>query len=389
MNFGNLQETVKYFLDKGYQLDKGVLNFLQTNPEETERLAKFIDKTQPETTTISQNELNTFLGNTQSQPEIIRAPEVANSTQTVDAILDHLRIRYDYIKNLLVKRLELTNPTSINKIGNSKQFSIIGLIREIDYDNKTITVDDKTGSTTLVFSNLTIPLYNDEVVGFVCSQENSRIEIRNLVVPDIPIKKEVSRAIKPTQCFFFSDFNLGNPESSRCYEKYKIWARQLGDEDAFVFILDNTAKTEEQLQELISHLPKSATPIVSDGNGNATARLKEPTTVRVSNINILITPGDFYKKYELSGNLGIESTFINLIKKRHLNPTFDKNSTVYANDPYLLDIIPDIIVVTGLGKPSATNYKGITVLTTGSFLTQPVFWNVNLTTRETIKVDFS
>ena len=389
MNFGDLQGRVKYFLDKGYQLDKEVLEFLQTNPEETERLVNFIDKTQPKTTTISQNELNMFLGNTQNQLEIIRVPEVANNPQTVDTTLNHLRIRYDYIKNLLVKRLELTNPTSINRIGNSKQFSIIGLIREIDYYNKTIVVDDKTGSAQLGFGNLTTPLYNDEVVGFICSQENNRIEVRNIVVPDIPIKKEISRTTKPTHCLFLSDFHLDNEETRKFYEKYKNWTEQSGDEEGFVFILNNMAKTEEQLQELINHLPKNFTPIVSEGNGNNTNKLKEPTTVRVNNITILLTPGGVYEKYKTPANSGAENTITNLIKKRHLNPIFDKNSVAYANDPYLLDIIPDIIVVSGIGKSSATNYKGITILTTGSFLTEPIFWSVNLKTRETIKVDFS
>ncbi|MCD6371139.1 MAG: hypothetical protein J7L39_00280, partial [Candidatus Aenigmarchaeota archaeon] len=74
-----------------------------------------------------------------------------------------------------------------------------------------------------------------------------------------------------------------------------------------------------------------------------------------------------------------------LLKKRHFNPIFDIR--FLKEDPYLIEEEPDIVVVGGVEIPSFLNYKGVTVLSTGKDNNKNIFWIIDLSTRETLKLE--
>lgn len=108
---------------------------------------------------------------------------------------------------------------------------------------------------------------------------------------------------------------------------------------------------------------------------------KNPTTATISkNFLIFLFAGSFLKK--AMNDRKVDDFLISLLKKRYLNTTsiFDSN---FINNAFVLENIPDIIVVQGLGEAIQTNYKGVTLLT----LSENTSWIINLKTREIIKLN--
>jgi len=392
MNADDRQKIINSFLKKGYQLDESILGFLQENTSKTDGFITYLQKTFPNTPTVTKTHLSKFLKENESSLKILKTPQPATKPYTKESVLNYLQIRYDFIKNTLQKKMGLTGITSINKIGRSRQFSLIGLLREIYHDKRQLTVEDKTGTTRLDIDETvdTTSLVNDEVVGLICTQEEDKAKIKNIVYPDVEIKRTIPTT-KETNCVFLSDFHLGTLGKESYYENYKKWCDNL-DENTIVFVLGGIS-TGEKHEEFLERLPEQCIKVllknVSVQEKENYILLDDPTTIDIGGITILITYGNYLDNYMNQFKSDIGETIVNLIKKRHLNPTYNPNGAIYQNDPYLLDITPDIIAIGSTGKPKAMNYKGITIISTGSFLTEPIYWNVDLSTRETLKVDFT
>ena len=77
-----------------------------------------------------------------------------------------------------------------------------------------------------------------------------------------------------------------------------------------------------------------------------------------------------------------------MIKKRHMSPTFGYNAKL-DEEKMFIDQPADIFVIGHFHDPRIINYKGVTIISLGSFVTQPIFWAVNLKTRESIKIDLT
>ena len=392
MDFPAQQKVVEYFLTKGYQIDTDVLNYLCTTNSNIDGFANFIEQKYPRATTIGQNQLDSFLTQTTDSIIVFKEPTAVQKPYSVDTFLTHLQKRYDFIKSLLERRLELTNLTSIGKIGNSKHFSVIAFIREVDYENNTMMADDKTGSVIIIFkeSSKLEFLFTGEVVGIVCEKKGDNIIAQNIVVPDVPIKKTITKTNKTIKCMFLSSFNSDDVVQQFC-GKYEKWLESFGSGEKYIFVLGGISKDDSKAKEILKTVPQNCRKILI-GSYDKTqyedcSILQEPTLVRLSNISILLMSGAFLKKYE-TRITNPENLIINLIKKRYLDPTYDSNHIFYENDPYLLGEIPDLIVISDMKESKSFNYKGITTLLLEDAPPKPVFWAVDLETRETIKVDF-
>ena len=116
--------------------------------------------------------------------------------------------------------------------------------------------------------------------------------------------------------------------------------------------------------------------------------INKPALVKIENkITVLICPGNNIFKYlKIWKYITPDKLMINLLKKRHLDPVFNKK--IYKEDPFLEEI-PDIFASGNFQKSIMSNYKGTTIISTGSFLSEPIFWLIKFKTRETIKVDFT
>jgi DNA polymerase II small subunit/DNA polymerase delta subunit B len=141
--------------------------------------------------------------------------------------------------------------------------------------------------------------------------------------------------------------------------------------------------------DIISKVPAGWNVVLENGSGYRGTRITLPSLLEIGGVSILLMQGEFLENYQKIFDVSPEAAAVNMLKKRHMNPTFEFNRKIYKDDPFFLDEIPDILVFTHFRKPGTANYKGTTVISNGSFSTEPIYWIINLKTRETIKINFT
>jgi len=115
-------------------------------------------------------------------------------------------------------------------------------------------------------------------------------------------------------------------------------------------------------------------------------RLNLPAMIQIENAKIMLINSEDIKKYfRRWPDSSINDVFLRLLKRRHMDPIIDAKDN-RSEDVFLLDSIPDLVICHGLG-PEIFNYKGTTVICTGNVMTEPIYWLINLKTREIIKVE--
>ncbi len=147
--------------------------------------------------------------------------------------------RYKAIKAILENRQELQNITSISRLLGKKEkmnISIIGVVQDkvvTPNDNIILTMEDPTGVVKAIITKNKPDLYAlaqetvlDEVIGIVGVCGESVIFANSLLLPEIPLHKELKKS--PDECYAIciSDIHVGSklflPEE---FEKFIKWLR--------------------------------------------------------------------------------------------------------------------------------------------------------------------
>lgn len=371
---------IRRFLTSGYQLTSDALDFLIKSPEKAE---EFLKKPRPQTppSIITLDFLKSFLREECKIEKIV----VDNYTKVFGR-------RFETLKNMFSKRLDLVNLISINKISpRTKKFSLIGMVKEKNEPANTITLEDWTGEVEIVLDRKFLKeIVLDEVLGVVCEKTGENISGLNIVSPDVPMRRETCKTKKDMYCFFISDLHIDSGLfNKKYYTSFINWLEEQ-KEEMNIFVVGDVSSNIEDVEKLLSDIPKIHKVHLVKGETDPGIEkfLSSPFLFQVEDVKLFL----FHNK-KLDDYVNLwgtpDNAISNLVKKRHLDPIFTTESKIYEKDPYLLDRIPDIIVAGHTHIPSSTNYKGVTILATGSFISQPIFWLTNLRTREIFKVDFS
>lgn len=134
-------------------------------------------------------------GEIKNNVKIISSPVLVSQKLEVKDFVKHFRNRYNFMKGILQQKKELEGLTSIDKIGNNhRNFSIIGIV-----SNKNITknkniileVEDLTGKIKLLINQSKEEIFNkakeilmDDVIGFKCSGTREFVFVNDLFYPD-------------------------------------------------------------------------------------------------------------------------------------------------------------------------------------------------------------
>jgi DNA polymerase II small subunit/DNA polymerase delta subunit B len=113
---------------------------------------------------------------------------------TVQEYVKDLNERYSFLQNLLVKKLELSDVVSINKIGGSNELTVIGMVKsKAEKDNNLlITIEDPTGEIDSVVSkSLGEKINVDDVLAISGRLGTKSLLIDRLMFPDVSIKPVV------------------------------------------------------------------------------------------------------------------------------------------------------------------------------------------------------
>jgi DNA polymerase II small subunit len=146
--------------------------------------------------------------------------------------------RYNALRNILQNRKELQNLTSINRINQKRereQSAIIGLVtnKQTTKTGKIIlTVEDPTGQLKVIVSQNTNAFdiakdtVFDEVIGVVGASADKAIFASNILLPDIPIYKELKKSPDEAYALFIGDFHFGSKLFlTEPFEKLLSWIR--------------------------------------------------------------------------------------------------------------------------------------------------------------------
>lgn len=372
-------QLIKLFLNLGIQLDEKALSYLLENPVLVDKILKtHVDQLPP---ILTYDHIEEFKGG-KNNLRILKSYE-SKKEETVFNIIDLLKRRYNFLKDSLLSRVEEFNLVSIKKINEKiKQFSVIGIVLE---NNEKIILEDTTGLDEFLIDNeLGKFIVEDEVIGVVCERKDGLNYVKQVVYPDIPFKKTVNYSKSNRRCIFISDVHMDSSSFKKnAYENFLNWLKN--EKETLVIVLGGISKNKKDIDNFLNDISKNQTIVLSQDE-NFKNNLNDPTLIELENVKIFLSEGKFIENYSNKWKLPPDETLVNLLKKRHLNPIFSKP---FDNDAFLLEDIPDIIAVGHTLKPTMVNYKGTTILTSGSFTTEPAYWLVDLRTRETFKIEFS
>lgn len=377
-------EIVKLFLGKGHQIDEKGLEYIFYNQEKIGLLLNLLEIKQTKEPIITFETIKQFLEKPLPKIEIVKKKSELKKTLLVENYVNHFNKKYEKIKKILESRLDLVNPISIGKISNkTKKFSIIVFVKEKFEDNRSILAEDSTGETVLFFKEKAKGEFNnlllDDLIGLVCERINNEIYIERTVWPDIPLKREINKTKDEIYCLFLSGLDVDDEKFKKeSYKKFLEWIEKANYENLLIFSFSENG---------IAIMNKN--DIVLGGEAELN-KMPLPLALKIGNqISILLANDRFLLDYKKTLNTASENTLLSLLKRRDLDPSLLHGKQLYEDDPYSIDTVPDIFVSDVFGEISSTNYKSTSLLSTGSFLSTPFFWLVNLKNREVIKLDFT
>jgi len=387
------KQIVGLFLERGLTIDPKGLDYFYENPEQLDVFLEKINQQKIKPTSINLEVIKNTLET--SAIKIKEAKIFTNKTISVNDVSRILTERYEKIQKYFSKRIDLVNPISINKISEkTKRFSLIIIVREKDEKDKMLLVEDFTGETNVLVDNTSFnSILCDEVLGMVCEKYDNKIKAINILWPDIPLKREISRTEEDVCCIFLSDLHLEQDFEEKTDNLLKE-IQQLNYKQLYVFLFGKNASEKKTLEDFITKLPSNSKTFIIKNNESIatenTTQISSPAILTIEKkINLLLCDGEQFAFYKgLWGDKSPEDMMLELLKKRHLDPVFEiKKASL--EDIFIIDTVPDIFVSGNFGQPGMKNYKGTTIISCGSFLSEPVYWIVNLRTRENIKISLA
>ena len=389
------QQIIKFFLEKGRQLDSEVLEYLCKDEKNVELLLNNLGEIKDSTITI--DVLGHFLKKPALNIKILKERQARVKKIFVENFTQIINNRYNFSKKILETRMDLVNPISINKISpKTKKFSLIAMIKEKDDATKSAVLEDSTGETNIFFkSNTNLDeLMVDDTTGFVCEIDDGVVKVERVIFPDIPLKKEASKTKEDVYCLFISDILFENTEfKKKSFQNFLDWLNKSNYPNLIIFVLGNVSTEKNKLKEFFEALPKSV-KIFQKREDDADTdlpdiKISSPCFLEIGGVVVLVCNDNFLLEYKKTFKKTTDMVLLNLLKRRNLDPFLNHKKEIYENDPFLIEIVPDIIVAGNVFEPSQVNYKSTTILTNGSFANMPIFWLVNLKDREIIKLDFT
>lgn len=420
------KDIVERFLREGRQLDSAALDYFMSKPE---KIDEFIKTAQKDTTiqqsTITLDSIMSVLKEKEQPTVKIIKKFCINERNEKISISDYsnqLISNYEMKRQMLINRVDSTKLLSINKIQKQNNFVLICMVRERDQVEKSAIVEDMTGNITIYFEDTEFEnLLENDIVAIQCEPSPTGIKAKQIIWPDVPLKRTVNKTKESIHCLFISDFHMDSEQFNReGYEKFLRWIDDFKKHDygkTYILILGGISQKKSDVKKLFNILPKNSFKIFLRAKKDAVLdRRKDllcsatPMMIEIEGIKFLLCQKDeLYAYKRLFGRRHTDrdedvtvadvtatdatatDIMINLLKRRDLTPFVESGKVFIPTKGTLIDQVPDIFASGSFHSATATNYKGVTIITTGSLsLTgEPVFWTVDLKTREINKLGFS
>lgn len=281
--------------------------------------------------------------------------------------------KYEKMKNIIMSRIQ-RDFVSLNKVSSIREgVTVIGIAKEIkERDNKTIVeLEDLTTTKNVIFDE-PVDLELDDVVAIEAVGAGEILYGKKILYPDIPLRPPARGFGKAC---FISDLHINvvpGPDVERFFSwfekqdiNYLFVAGDIVDKAAFeeyakrlhgktIFVIPGESDNQEDYPQLPQEF--KATNIIS---------LSNPSMIEINGIKILL----------------VHNTDASALKKRYLG----RSKVILPEDYLVLEEVPDIVHCGHTHKPHVVNYKSVTIVNSGSLLTEfkPVV--VDFSTRETMQ----
>jgi len=157
--------------------------------------------------------------------------------RTVKDFVMHYNARFRLIETLLKNRQELQGLTSIARINSKRDRENIAMVGMVTDKATTtnghimLTLEDPTGITKVLAStskqeqfNMARNLVLDEVIGVTGICGDRIVFCSNIILPDIPLNKELKKAPEEEYVLFLSDLHVGsNHFLHEQFDKFIRW----------------------------------------------------------------------------------------------------------------------------------------------------------------------
>jgi len=397
------KKIVSRFLKEGRQLDASALDYFMTNPEKIGEfllVSQGIEQYPIITLDLIQKTLKEEIG-----VKIIKKFFISRENEKI-SISDYSNSLMEYYnakKAMLMDRVDGTKLLSINKTQKQKTFVLICMVTDKDYIEKSANVEDPTGTIMVHFENVDDfeNLLENDVVALNCESSTDGIKVKQMVWPDVPLKRSVNKTKEKTYCLFISDFHMDSTNFNKeRYDKFLNHVESIGKKTnhgtMHIFILGGISQKIADVEKLFNALPKNSFKVFLRSNKDATTENRNdllisssPILVQIENIKFLLCRGDELYHYKKASKVSGTDVMMNVLKRRDLMVYGEDNELFFPSKDNLMNNIPDIFASGSFLSANTINYKGVTVLTTGSLDQDPVFWMLDLKTREINKLDLS
>ncbi len=303
--------------------------------------------------------------------------DIVSKKLEVSDFVNYFRSRFNEMKGFLIEHSELKNLTSISKLANSSNVSIIGIVygmRKTKNNNILLEVEDLTGRVNVLINKDRKELIEkveelavDSVVGFMGSGNREIFFARDVVFPDI-ILPERKRAMQEEYVAFIGDLHFGSklflreqflkfidylngkipntPEVSKIKYLFLVGDIVTGvgvyPNQEYDLIIKDLEEQFFQLAELLGKIRKDIKIIISPGNHDG-VRLMEPQPV--------LDEKFAWPLYELpnvvmTGN----PAYVNVGKKKNF-PGFDILTYHGCSYPYFANTVTRLLVNKAMNSP--------------------------------------
>lgn len=255
------KEFVKILLESNVLVGKDVLQAINSIPDFISFYRKFNERRNNGAVIISNGNVLDILAYVPSQARVAQSSEAQNTGDSVEIIDSYQGIpkkrslqdfvslfnyRYRALQKMLVKRKELDGAVSISRAAHKQdrdEAAIIGMILDkhvTKNGNVILTLEDPTGTMKVLINKNKPELLEmakdcvfDEVVGATGNVNGNFMFVNNLLVPDIPLTKELKKSPDEVYAAFLGDMHFGHKEFIKeSWEKMLKWIKgETGNEE--------------------------------------------------------------------------------------------------------------------------------------------------------------
>ncbi|PIN87259.1 hypothetical protein COV19_00635 [Candidatus Woesearchaeota archaeon CG10_big_fil_rev_8_21_14_0_10_44_13] len=179
------------------------------------------------------------ISNDDGNVRVLFSYEEENKKKDMQDFVSYFNARYNSIRKILSNRQEMQDVTSINKLKSKKDrgnVSMMGLVSEKSLTkngNYVLTLEDPTGTIKVLINknkpemfSLARDIVLDEMIGVCGANGDNMVFVNNMLLPDIPLSKEMKRAPDETYALFLSDLHVGsNKFLPDKLDKFISWIR--------------------------------------------------------------------------------------------------------------------------------------------------------------------